>query len=240
MYLHELTIKILTKAKAATRFKVPNTAVWNRKIGPSPWHRTWSIRSMYITPRDQVVWLKLQHRTLWTPHVGGMGSKECTVHGCHHYENQQHLVECPHIRRDFWDKVQTLMAKLDLQYERNSPKFWITGILHTGKAVEKESAAVIFLAWRALYAESVHTHLNNKSANLSHAYSYLVTLLHGRICAYGLKWRIWYLKQRFIQPQQAKQIPRRYRTHKLYKCDQYGTFHIHPFIISEHKRTLQD
>jgi hypothetical protein len=204
--LGALTIKTMTKAKAQAKFKPPNTAVWRSKIGASPWHRTYTIRAKYVTPRDKITWMKIWHRNLWIAHVGGMGSTQCATPGCHHPENQEHLVTCNNIRVWFWKPIQETMTALGLRCTHNSPKFWLTGILQSGKAVDTESAAFIFWAWRALYAESVSAHLANRNMNLKHAYGYTIALAHARVRAHGYSWRTWYLRQRYIARRRTKVI----------------------------------
>jgi len=162
------------------------------------------------------------------------------MNGCSHPENQEHLASCPLIQRGFWKPVQELMHKLGLSCNRDDPKFWITGILQGGKAVDKESAAFIFWAWRALYAESVHAHLHDTHMNLKKALAYTIVLAHSRIRAHGRKWRVWYLKQRFISPARSKIIARAYRNYKLYRCNEEGVYHLHPELTQARKTTLPD
>jgi hypothetical protein len=89
-----------------TLFRPPRA----RTLRPAP---VWKIKADYVSPRDQIVWLKIEHRNLWVAASGGMhGSTKCNAAGCNEEEKQEHLVRCPTIRREFWDKVATLMRKL--------------------------------------------------------------------------------------------------------------------------------
>ena len=183
------------------------------------------------------MWLKLQHRTLWTAHVGGMGSTQCSVPGCSRPENQQHLADCQHIQAGFWTKIHQLMQRLGLKSE-NSTKFRITGIRADGKIVDKESAALMFWAWRALYAETVRAHLENKPMRLDRAYAYTIELAHARVRAHGFRWRQWYLRQRYIPSARSKVIPERHRSYKLLKTDPYGTYQVNPILAQERSTTM--
>ena len=58
------------------------------------WELTWTIRPKYTSPRDIVVWLQLQHRTLWVAKHGGCADDKCTARGCSATENMTHLVDC--------------------------------------------------------------------------------------------------------------------------------------------------
>jgi hypothetical protein len=238
--LGELTIKTMTKAKALAKFKPPNTTVWRGKIGASPWNRTHKIRAKYVTPRDKITWMKIWHRNLWTAHVGGMGSTQCATHGCHRPENQEHLVTCNNIREGFWKPIQAAMIAMNLKCTRDSPKFWLTGILQSGKAVDTESAAFMFWAWRALYAESVSAHLANRNMNLKHAYGYTIALAHARIRAHGYRWRTWYVRQRYIARSRTKAIPQKHQKYKLFRCNAEGEYEVHTFLRQERARTMQD
>ena len=107
-----------------------------------------------MSPRDQVTWLKLQHRNLWVAASGGFQDTKCRVRGCRADENQEHLVLCPGIQKDFWVSVAILMSHLNMDVG-NSSKKWLLGITGDGHQVSREEAAIIFWAWRCLYAEVV-------------------------------------------------------------------------------------
>ena len=107
-----------------------------------------------MSPRDQVTWLKIQHRNLWVAASGGLQDTKCRVRGCRAEENQEHLVLCPGIQKDFWVNVAILMSHLNMD-AGNSSKKWILGITADGSQVSREEAAIIFWAWRCLYAEVV-------------------------------------------------------------------------------------
>ena len=157
--------------------------------------------------------------------------------GCSRPENQQHLADCRHIQSGFWTKIHQLMQRVGLQSE-NSTQFRITGIRADGKIIDKESAAFMFWAWRALYAATVRAHLDNKILRLDRAYAYTIELAHARIRAHGARWRQWYLRQRYIPSVRSKVIPERHRSHKLLKTDPYGVYQVNPILAQERNNTL--
>jgi hypothetical protein len=102
---------------------------------------------------------------------GGMhGSTKCIAAGCNEEEKQEHLVRCPAIRSEFWDKVAALMVRLKMNAGSSDLK-WLLGIKEDGIEVDKEEAAMIFWAWRNLYAEVTRARIEGKQLNLKTAYT---------------------------------------------------------------------
>jgi hypothetical protein len=141
-----------------------------------------------VSPRDQIVWLKIQHRNLWVAASEGMlGSTKCSAAGCSEEEKQEHLVRCPAIRREFWDRVAALMGKLKMNAGSLDLK-WLLGFKEDGIKVDKEEAAMIFWAWRNLYAEVTRARIEGKQLNLKTAYENFVRMAFTGVVAYGAKW----------------------------------------------------
>ena len=147
----------------------------------------YGIRADYVTPRDQVPWLKVQYRSLWVAASGGFQDTKCRAQGCRAEENQEHLVLCPGIQRYFWVSVAILMSHLNMD-AGNTSKKWLLGIKADGSQVTREEAAIIFWAWRCLYAEVVGARKENRCMNPSKAYANLVRMAYTRVKAYGAKW----------------------------------------------------
>ena len=59
------------------------------------------------------------------------GSTKCIAAGCNEEEKQEHLVRCPAIRREFWDKVAALMGRLKMNAGSSDLK-WLLGIKEDG------------------------------------------------------------------------------------------------------------
>ena len=77
----------------------------------------------------------------------------------------------------------------------NTSKTWLLGIKADGSQVSREEAAIIFWAWRCLYAEVVGARRENRCMNPSKAYAKLVRMAYTRVKAYGAKWYRWYSRQ---------------------------------------------
>ena len=71
-------------------------------------------------------------------------------------------------------------------------KFWLTGLTTTGKLADNETAGIIFLAWRCLYAAVTKARVDDKPLNMEAAYARLILLIISRLKAQGQKWYRWY------------------------------------------------
>ena len=128
---------------------------------------------------------------------GGLhGSTKCSAAGCNGEETQEHLVRCPAIRSEFWDRVAALMGKLKMNAGSLDLK-WLLGFKEDGIKVDKEEAAMIFWAWRNLYAEVTRARIEGKQLNLKTAYANFVRMAFTRVVAYGAKWYRWYSRQHY-------------------------------------------
>ena len=227
-------ISLITRLKARIKMKKPACEeVWSAKQSGIKWPATWNIRPEYLTPRDQITWLKLMHRNLWVAGTGGMDTQECAAAGCRCKESQMHLVECTVYKTEFWSKVGSLMGRLGLDSSTDQLK-WIAGIKPNGKPVTKEEASVIFLAWRTLYAETTSAHIEGHSTKTELAFKRLVRILHTRVEAFGAKWRRWYLRQ---QCGIGKVVPRDKREKKLMTCASDATYEINNELVKALRET---
>ena len=63
----EYGIKTITREVAKTKMKPPACeAVWELKLAQRiQFDKVWKIKADYVSPRDQIAWLKIQHRNPW-------------------------------------------------------------------------------------------------------------------------------------------------------------------------------
>jgi hypothetical protein len=235
--LEEATgISMITRAKAKVQMKRPAAeAVWTARLGRVDFSKIWKIRADYVSPRDQVAWLKVMHRNLRVAASGGLGSTKCMARGCGEDENQEHLVECPTIASRFWSKIAAFMGALSMDASDNKRK-WILGMLPSGKTVGREEAAIIFWAWRCLYAEVVAARIDNRDLKPGNAYKNTIRMAYTRVKAYGDKWYRWYSKQRYRKD--AKVIPLKHRDKKLVSSDRDATYVIRKALKDEFRRIV--
>jgi hypothetical protein len=203
------------------------------------WKKTWKIKPKYVAPRDMVVWLKIQHRTLWVAKNGGMGDTKCVARWCRHEESQKHLVECTGIKENFWREIVGIMVELkvlpeecgDAQF-RDDRKTWaillIAGQID-GKEVNNEAAAVLCWAWRSLYAEVINRRIDDKGIlRPEEAVKKTVRMMYSRVMAYGAKWRKWWAKQRLWQEGKKKDMGAEHRTFALITFDDHADYTMSP------------
>ena len=108
-----------------------------------------------------------------------------------------------------------------------------------GKTIGKEEAGIIFMAWRAIYAEVVRARKKDTKLRLKIAYAVLIRTILSRTTAHGAKWKKWYNGQR--RRLGAKCIPHRHRSYKMISTEADGSFEINKELIQafeDHKGDL--
>ena len=127
--LDRLSIKQRTQI-LALRKMIPPAAeeAWQMRLNLTiPWHKVWSIKSFYATPRDQFTWLKVMHRNLFL-FAGNGGAGDTACRACPQRENIEHLVRCSVIQADFWEPLLALMilASQHPHQAKKSPSYsWV-------------------------------------------------------------------------------------------------------------------
>ena len=128
----------------------PSQIYWENKYGPIDWSKVWRIKSPYCSPRDEVTWLKLQHRNLYVAKSDpNINDPTCNAQGCRDAESMAHLAECGIIKNGYWDRIARLMRMLGMRVGTGS-EWTILGKVARGKYVDREEAGVLFIAWRSL------------------------------------------------------------------------------------------
>ena len=161
----------VTAALTLRKFVPPaSEAAWNQRRGKElRWKDCWKLTSFYATPRDQVTWLKFQHRTLYTV---GHDKREAdnTCRACEESESQLHLVTCGVIKTEFWDRVVSLLTEMDMCAPADVTDFLITGQLSEEETVKREYTGVVFIAFRCLYAAITESRIDSVPLNLEAAF----------------------------------------------------------------------
>ena len=235
--VEELTIQILTRQRVNNKMQPPpSQQYWESKFGPIDWYKVWRIKSPYCSPRDEVTWLKLQHRNLYVAKSDpNIPHPTCNAQGCSQEESMAHLAECQIIKREFWNRVKGLMQLLEMRVGHRT-EFLILGKIGRGVYVDREEAGILFIAWRCLYAECVRARIEDKRLNLKRAYACTIRLLVSRIKAYGQKWYRWYSRTRGLRQSKVKQVPKKHRKKKLIEIEGDAKYKINTTLLQEYEK----
>ena len=174
--------------------------------------------------------MQLQRRTLWVAKNGGCSSTLCSATGCVQEENQLHLIECPFMKRDFWNYVEDFMQRLKMEPE-NETIYWLAGQRANGKMANPEEISIIMWAWRSLYAATVRSHIEEIPLKLERARFDVAKYTLSRAQAYGQKWSLWYRRQRGHT--HAKYFPFQHRNNRLINFDEFGHYELNDILKPE-------
>ena len=225
--LWKLTIKLNTSIRQSAKMKPPPAQEnWEVKLqrilirfkkNELPWSKIWRLSPMYVTPRDTLTWIKVKHRNLYVAkHDNSVENQKCLA--CDdELEGMLHLVECEKIREDYWFHIISLMSDLGLNPPSEQDElelFLLFGMKGEDKVYDRETAGMIALAWRCLYAEIVKSRIEDKELELTkHALTRFAKMLKSRVTAYGVRWRRWYM--RTSRTTRFKLVPKRHQKYKL-------------------------
>ena len=227
--LNALKVSRVTAALTLRKFVPPaSEAAWNERRGTElRWRDCWKLTSFFATPRDQVTWLKFQHRTLYT--VGhDKTASDGACRACEEKETQLHLVTCGVLRSEFWDKVIELMIATGMSEPTDWTNFLITGQLSDVETVDREYTGVLFIAFRCLYAAITESRVDSVPLDLGAAYDRTVSMVASRLNAVGEKWKAW------VSRGARKRIPHIIPEKHCEKCvmssEPMGDYTLHPAI----------
>ena len=230
--LDQISVREYTKELTMRKFVVPACeASWNAHLNATlPWKKIWRITSTFATPRDQLTGLKLVHRNLYVaqrePH-----DKSCRA--CPEEESMLHLCECGVIREEFWSELIELAKATGMPAPIDDVIFIATGALANDKVVSRYHSIIWFLGWRCLYAEVVNSRVESRTISLDNALKRVVSMLIGRLRAYGKKWADWVQASRLRT--KPNTISRKHRNKKLIYQQADGSYEIHDAILEKAK-----
>ena len=107
--------------------------------------------------------------------------------------------------------------------------FLATGALTPDKVISRHYSIIWFLGWRCLYAETVSSRIENRTIDLESALKRAVSMLIGRLKAYGVKWADWVRASRLRTNPNG--IGRKHRNKKLLFQEEDGSYSIHDAIM---------
>ena len=237
-----LSIRLRTRALAVRKMHTPAAQkAWaepQRLPMRIPWHRVWRIKSFYASPRDQLTWLKVMHRNLYLAGSSNEEDKSCRV--CPEKENIVHLVRCKRIRREFWDNIALVMDSMGFEVPRGGLEgdaFWLVGRMNSGGAVGPEQAGMIFIAWRCLYAEIVHSRVEGQQMNIGRALNRVWQMTITRLRAEGEKWRKWHKVN--VGSGKRSYFPKKYQDRKVIRFNDQAEYTIASDILLAYEESLR-
>ena len=189
---------------------------------------------MYVSPRDTLTWMKLKHRNLYVANRDRtIVNNACLCCGTHP-ESMGHLSTCIVIRRDFWDKIISLIENLGLDVPGDREAYILLGRQNDQKTMNREAAALIALGWRCLYAEITRARINNEQINLKRALKRTFAMIISRTRAYGEKWLKWF--RRTCHSSKSKLIPKKHQKYKMIKISDTAEYTIAQELLDAHLR----
>ena len=107
--------------------------------------------------------------------------------------------------------------------------FLATGALSHDRVISRYHSIIWFLGWRCLYAEIVNSRVEGKTIDLDKALKRAVSMLIGRLRAYGMRWRVWAQASRYSS--KPNKIGKKHRNKKLLFQSEDGDYVIHDAIL---------
>ena len=224
--LWHLTVHTLTQFKTMKKFEPPTGTeeAWRQRASGLrlPMKETWKIKCNYCTPRDQLTWLKVQHRNLYVQR-----DEDCLACG-QHKERMLHLCSCSTLHAEFWCYFLTLLKlrKISIAPDQEVDMMLATGRISDEKVISDEASGVIFVAWRVLYAEIVSARMEDTRPNWKRAARRGIGLLINRMVAWGEYWRKWYKK--IQNTSKAQLFPKDQQEHALISIDDSAHYTVAP------------
>ena len=137
--------------------------------------------------------------------------------------------ECGVIKAEYWSELIKLAIATGMPAPMDETIFLATGALTPDKVISRHYSIIWFLGWRCLYAETVSSRIENRTIDLESALKRAVSMLIGRLKAYGVKWADWVRASRLRTNPNG--IGRKHRDKKLLFQEADGSYSIHDAIM---------
>ena len=235
--LDALSIKASTQIRQEKKMKPPSAEKgWRQRLPgrARPFPAIWKLKPMYVSPRDTLTWMKLKHRNLYVANRDRtIANNNCLCCGAHP-ESMGHLSTCIVIRRDFWDKIISVVECLGFDVPVDREAYLLLGRQSDQKAMDREAASLIALGWRCLYAEITHARIDNEQINLKRALKRTFAMTISRTRAYGEKWLKWF--RRTVHSSRSKPVARKHQNYKMIKVNADAEYTIAQDLLDAHQR----
>ena len=155
---------------------------------------------------------------------------------CGEKESQLHLITCDILREEFWSRLFRLMTELEITEPEDETAFMITGQFNEKQTIDNKMSVIIFIAFRCLYAEIVRSREEQSLLDLDKAYTRTISMIVGRVRAYGQKWKRWANKAK----NREEGIPQKHANKGLLEFEADGSHEIAPRLLEELKTTEEE
>ena len=137
------------------------------------------------------------------------------------------------------NRINVEYTKLTIPEDENDLTLFILLGIIDDKVCDRETAAILALAWRSLYEEIISCRKNEAWNDLKWDKALLrtVSMLISRITAYGMKWKRWYIRIRHTT--RAKLVPSKHRKYKLIQVNHTADYSINEQILTLHRRLTE-
>jgi hypothetical protein len=161
---------------------------------------------------------------------------DTSCRACDEKETILHLVTCPVIQHEFWEPLLKLMDEMGFPTPQPSEvhAFLVLGVYTAdgeNRVVKPEHSGMLFIAWRCLYAAVVGSRVDDKPLDLEYAYYRTLQMTITRVTAYGEKWKLWSIKNKFTSLKCI--IPLDKRDRVVIEQDMFGDFQISSTLRGE-------
>ena len=97
----------------------------------------------------------------------------------------------PGYLEDFWGPVITVIRDMGYPVPPDTTAYLAVGRVTDDKCVGPEESGILFIAWRCLYAATVHARVENKEIRLDVALRRCMKDTVRRLTSYGEAWMRW-------------------------------------------------
>ena len=122
-----------------------------------------------------------------------------------------------------------VLKQMGMEQPEEERSFIATGAVTSTAAIPNNLAGMWFIAWRFIYAEIVHSRLDNVPFVARNALKRTVAVTISRLRAYGRKWRHWVCAGAYRTI--PRMIPPKHRDKQILESTSEGEYGIHEDLL---------
>lgn len=121
-----------------------------------------------------------------------------------------------------------LFRQLEVPTPEVRGDFLLAGQISDEERLPHELNGILFISWRCLYAEITHAHATGQGPDTLKAFTRAVSMIIGRLTAYGEKWKRWVIAGSNLDPPRI--IPHKHHEKIVLTNTVEGDYEIHPAL----------